>query len=103
MTHPEKSRKRMRQKIKSRAAERFGLVLSDYDVEQMIEQIRNQTSIFVTRSSRRMSLHIVKSHEKLLPVVYDKQRAGIVTVLPEHVLKNWLMKKHVRKILAQGV
>jgi hypothetical protein len=102
MAHPSKKLKRMKQKAKLRAAERFGLELSDRDLAMIVRQIRYQESIFVMRSTKRVSLHIVKHNGTSMPVVYDKHRGALITILPRQVLRKWLNYPHVQKKL-QGV
>jgi hypothetical protein len=97
-----KKLKHMKQKAKLRAAERFGLDLSNRDLAMLVRQIRYQESIFVMRSTKRVSLHIVEHNGTSMPVVYDKHRGAIVTILPRQVLKKWLGWTHVQKKL-QGV
>lgn len=97
--HQNKKLKRMKQKAKLRAAERFGLDLSNRDLAMIVRQIRYQESIFVMRSTKRVSLHIVEHNGTKLPVVYDKNRGALVTILPVQVLTKWMNYKHVRKKL----
>lgn len=92
----------MKQKVKLRAAERFRLDLSDHDLAMLVVQIRKQRSIFVMRSTKRVSLHIVEHNGTKMPVVYDKQRGALITILPVQVLTKWLNYPHVRE-KSQGV
>ena len=89
--------KRMKQNAKLRAAERFGLDLSNRDLAMLVRQIRYQESIFVMRSTKRVSLHIVEHNGTKMPVVYDKQRGALITILPRQVLGKWMGYPHVQK------
>jgi hypothetical protein len=73
-----------RKHAKRRAFERYSLWLGSVDMQDMIAQIQGGRAVFIERQSRRVTLWVVEAQGKHVPVVYDKSRKTIVTVLPEH-------------------
>lgn len=68
---------------KGRFLQRFGIDLSNADYEAMVQQIRTGKATFIGKQSNRVSKFWVRvpSHDLPLPVVYDKMRGTVVTVL----------------------
>ena len=69
--------------VKKRFLERFGVSLSNEDLNSMIEKIQGQTAVFIKKTSLRVTIWQVPLHGRLYEVVYDKRTKTIVTVLPE--------------------
>lgn len=67
---------------RSRALERYALDLSGEDLLDMVAQIQDGRGTFIMRQSHRVSLFAVTVRGELVPVVYDRNRKTIVTVLP---------------------
>ena len=67
---------------KRRASERYGLALSNDDLDKIVRLIQNHGAKFIRRQSGMITLWEVSFMEKKLQVVYDKQRSQVVTFLP---------------------
>lgn len=79
-----KTRKYMqRDHFYKRMSERFGIRVTKNDLSNLKAQITSDKSIFIEKTSNRVSLHGVKFNDTLLIVVYDKNRNELVTVLPK--------------------
>jgi hypothetical protein len=66
---------------------RYGITL---DHSAALADIHSGKARFVERQSHRVTLWLVEQHGKIMPVVYDKDRDSIATVLPiEHVIRNF--------------
>lgn len=88
-------KKRQKHHAQRRARERFGIYLTDNDVNEIIKMIQNASKkvLFVEKQSNRVSVFQVTYGDEVFGVVYDKIRKMIVTVLK----KEWL--KHEQKIV----
>lgn len=72
---------------KHRMARRFGIHITDAQYADLVYQITSGKAWFIERQSNRVSKFWVFLEGKQIPVVYDKMRKTIVTVLlPEWVL-----------------
>lgn len=87
----------LKQHAQNRAFDHYQLRLSEMDVAVMARMIRNGKSIYVDKASNRVTLHLVESYGMTLPVVYDKQRKCIVTILPPQKRDEWLARKDVQQ------
>lgn len=67
---------------KRRALERFGIELTKDVRRTLVQAIQKGEARFRARQSLRITHWIVEYQGKELPVVYDRQRHEIVTVLP---------------------
>lgn len=85
-----KTRKALRKHAKKRAKERYDLDLNSLMFHTLEKQIRDNKSTFIEKASNRETLHIVEIAGVRMPVVYDKIRNSIVTVLPKHVIRKWM-------------
>lgn len=66
-----------------RAFERYGINVGRATREQIIAQIRSGQSVYVRRSSLRVTVHDVTLSDGFkVRVCYDTQRGEIVTFLP---------------------
>ena len=74
--------KAQRRHAKTRALQRYDLDLSREDLEELVRQIQLGKAEFILRQSCRVSFFAVELRGQKFPVVYDKQRKTIVTVLP---------------------
>lgn len=79
-----KTDKKKAQKIhaKRRALQRYSIELNKSLHKDWIHQIQNGVAKFVERQSNRISVYEILVEGKIIPVVYDKIRKNIVTVLP---------------------
>ncbi|MEK9173528.1 MAG: hypothetical protein AAB594_03100 [Patescibacteria group bacterium] len=80
----------MREKTKSqrlhtkrRCFERFGIELSNADLKNIVSQIQTGHAIKISRRSNTAVIYLVKHNGIYLPVLYDKSRHSIATVLPK--------------------
>jgi len=81
------------QHAKHRAMQRYGISLTASGSEEMVRKIQSQKDcVFLERQSNRVSMIAVLHEEVWIPVVYDKQRKSIVTVLPENALQPYRSK-----------
>lgn len=84
MTKKCKTRKYMqRDHFYKRMSERFNIHITKNELSNLKAQITSDKSIFIEKTSNRVSLHGVKFDNTLLIVVYDKNRNNLVTVLPK--------------------
>ena len=67
---------------KRRAAERFGIELNKDLRKRIIRMIQTGRAQFVERYSHRRSRFIFKVDGVKMPVIYDKVRHTLATVLP---------------------
>jgi hypothetical protein len=72
-----------------RAGVRYGVTISPQENELLAERIQKRDEVeFLERQSKRVTVWLVKHEGKEIPVVYDKQRKTIVTVLPPSYLED---------------
>lgn len=84
--HKEDKAKTQKRHCKTRLLQRFGEVLTQEVYEDFILQIQTGRAIFIERQSVRVSKFWVDLKGQQIPVVYDRHRKTIVTVLqPEWV------------------
>lgn len=82
----------LRVHTKRRMSERFGKQINRRDIQAMVRAIQTfagsnvQSAKFVDRQSNRVTRWFVKHDGSWLPVVYDRNRRTIVTILPEGAL-----------------
>jgi hypothetical protein len=79
-----KDRKKINQlrHAKFRAATRFGIELTVAVRKHILDQIRNNRSVHLEKTSNRVTLHLVQlPNGELARVAYDKNRGSIVTVM----------------------
>jgi hypothetical protein len=78
--------------LRRKAAERFNVVLTKKDRQDLVAQIASGKAVFVGRDSRRVSKFIVTLGDKKAICVYDRLRKEPVTLLP----MDWLDKPRPR-------
>jgi hypothetical protein len=72
-----------------RAGVRYGVTISPQENELLAKRIQTRDEVeFLERQSKRVTVWLVKHEGKEIPVVYDKQRKTIVTVLPPEYLAD---------------
>jgi len=64
-----------------RAAERFGVALSQSAYKQIIQDIQKGVAIFLKRQSNMVTIWEVTAEEEVMVAFYDKRRKTIKTVL----------------------
>lgn len=85
--HKEDKAKTQKRHCKTRLLQRFGEVLTEDVYQDFIYQIQTGRAEFIERQSVRVSKFWVDLKGQRIPVVYDRHRKTIVTVLqPEWVL-----------------
>lgn len=72
-------RKAQRRHAKRRALERYGMVVGEHTLDDMVRKIQRGEGEFVERQSHRVTLWKVDGRR----VVYDKVRKTIVSFLPD--------------------
>ena len=72
--------------FKRRFIERYGIDPNHAQRQQMIAQIQKGQSSLISAQSLRVSIHAVWFNGQRYPVVYDRQRKSLVTVLPRECL-----------------
>jgi hypothetical protein len=73
-----------------RARQRYGLCLVRKDLDQIVGRIqRREHAWHIKDQSNRKSHWLVRYDGQLLPVVYDRRRHAIVTVLPQSVQMDY--------------
>lgn len=82
-----------------RCRERYGFSLNDARHRTICAMIHegSRECVFLERQSLRISLFAVFLEEAWLPVVYDRVRKTVVTVLPDVVLNEHSDKLEWRK------
>jgi len=73
--------KRQLKHFKRRARERFGMLLTQNDVTNIVRMIGLNQARMVEKQSNRTSVYSVWYQERHFRVVYDKIRKTLVTVL----------------------
>lgn len=82
--------KRQKAHARRRANERYGIHLGQHQYDEMCRMIRhNEKCKFLDKQSNRVSLFALNYEGEWLPVVYDKQRHTVVTVLPPAALEPY--------------
>jgi len=72
-----------------RAGVRYGVTLSPAENAQLVERIQKREGVeFLERQSKRVTVWLLAHDGVEIPVVYDKQRKTIVTVLPPEYLND---------------
>ena len=76
---------------RSRAVHRYGIELTPVVLGEWLGQIQSDTPTarFLERQSHRITLWAVRHNGREVPVVYDKTRGTIVSVLPPDVLARF--------------
>ena len=84
MKHKTTLKQRKRLHFKSRMKTRFGIILSSKECKDIVTFIQSGQSDCVKIQSNRVSIHAIKINDKLVHVVYDKNKKVVVTaLLPE--------------------
>jgi hypothetical protein len=78
--------KNQKRHAKRRAFERYALDLHQDAQASIVRAIQGGEARFLRRQSWRVTLWEVEHDGQRLPVVYDRKRKTIVTVLPEEAL-----------------
>lgn len=86
MSRPSKSTNQKRH-ARRRAAERYDLDLHQDAQQKIIRAIQGGEAKFIRRQSLRVTVWEVEFEGRKLPVVYDRKRKTIATVLPVAALE----------------
>jgi hypothetical protein len=79
---------KQRRHARRRAFERYALDLHQDAQASIVRAIEGGEARFISRQSQRVSVWEVKHEGRRLPVVYDRKRKTIVTVLPQEALTS---------------
>lgn len=77
-----KKRRYERKHARKRARERFGEVLHQDLETRIVRDIQTARAQFIERQSNTRTVFLASTSGVAMPVVYDKLRKSIVTVLP---------------------
>lgn len=77
-------KKRRTKHVRQRAYQRYDIKITEEELRQLISQIQSNRSEPIMKYSNTYTLHLCSLLDRKLPVVYDKSRQMIVTVLPEN-------------------
>lgn len=83
-----KTSKTLREHVRRRAEERFGLLLTTDEIDGLAKAVQNQTAQFYDRQSINVTRWIVPLRGKDIAVCYDKKRKAVRTVLPVEYLQT---------------
>ena len=61
--------------------------MTDSDLKEIVGAIQSGAAEHLWSQSHRVSAFAVRLHERVLPVVYDRKRKCVCTVLPIEVLE----------------
>jgi hypothetical protein len=65
-----------------RALQRYGLCVSEAQIDQIVQMIKQQKARFVAKQSCRVSIWEIDWEGKKAKVVYDRSRETIASFLP---------------------
>lgn len=72
-----------------RFVQRFGVIINKDTYNALCVQIRENRAEFISKTSNRVSLFWITLHDVRYPVVYDRVRGTIATVLnPDWIAQN---------------
>lgn len=90
-----------------RALQRFGVSLNRNDLEKMAEEYRHgRSSLVLDKQSNRRVLAVITYKDTCFPVIYDKERHQLATVLgPDHLSAKHrsIYDGYVRKLTKGGL
>lgn len=66
---------------KIRALERYGIALTNSDLQEISKRIRAGKSTFIKSRSARLSIHEVTHRGVVFKVLYDRNKGDVVTFL----------------------
>lgn len=90
MTNKNAKAKCQKKHAKRRAKSRFGLDLNQNQYLEMVKRIQNNVDcVFLEKQSNRVSFFALKNEGVWLPIIYDKERKTIVTILPAEALEPY--------------
>jgi len=75
-------KKQQKNHARARAAQRFGMIVTNAQMDDIVGQIQSGSATFVDKESNRVSLWRVKLEGDSFDVVYDKLRKTVVSFLP---------------------
>ena len=71
-----------RRHLKQRMKERLGIDLNHKALAQLKEQIQQRTAHLIKKQTNRCFYFAVELDGQFIPVIWDKHRLNLVTVLP---------------------
>ena len=77
--------------FKKRMLSRFGLEITDDDIDDIVTMIQSGKSDIIEKQSRTKTLHQIKYKDMTINIVYDRERKLPVTALFEDNLYNDMM------------
>jgi hypothetical protein len=73
---------------KIRAIQRYGFGLTDELLKEIVGKIHRGETRLIDKQSLRVSIHAVMVEGREIPVVYDKHRKTVVSLLPQEALEG---------------
>jgi len=88
MKNKKKKAQAMKEHARKRAMERYGMELTEPLYNEFCNWIKtgDPRAVFLEKQSLRVSLWAFRHKEQWLPIIYDKVRHTLVSVLPQEVL-----------------
>lgn len=86
MARPTSKAINQKKHARRRAAARYAVNLHDDAQERIVRSIQSGEARLIRRQSQRVGVYEVSHEGKKLPVVYDRKRKTLITVLPEEAL-----------------
>lgn len=75
--------KAQRGHAKRRAYERYGLVLTQHDLNVLVKRIRAGEGFIIERQSLRITVRALEVRGQVCHIVYDSVRGTVVSFLPK--------------------
>lgn len=90
----DRKKKAQKSHAKARAVQRYGITLKEHEYQEICKWIAqaDPRAIWLEKQSLRVSLYAVRWQEQWLPVVYDKHRHSIASILPKEALVPYAKK-----------
>jgi hypothetical protein len=98
-----KTSKVLRNHVRRRALERFGLQITTEDIEELNKSIQQNRARFVDRQSNNVTRWVVPLKDISVGVAYDKQRKCIRTVMPVEYLTTSRISEEIKKLMEEDI
>ena len=93
--------KNQRYHAKVRALQRYAVKLTNYDLDRMAEIYRHSPdTIKLYKQSNRVTKALITYNGVVYPIIYDRQRKQIVTILKPEYLHGDDRKKYESRVAA---
>ena len=88
-----KTAKKLREVVKLQAITYLNHSISIRELKFLEGYIQSGQSLLITKISKTFTLHLVKLQREVIPVIYDKKRHCIESILPWMPIDTWLSQK----------